>query len=447
MGGALAVLAGTALLAPPILRRSWRKLGKYATWEANHRLDIEISPLLLASREKLLSRLTWGSLEPGKRTGVSPEVLEGYAREMLPDFDPALYFRVAMPLAGRLSRLMYRMSLDAGGVNLRALDGESVVVVMSHRSNLDYVILAHLFDGRAVLSFAAGEWASGPVLGPLIRGLGSYFVRRDSGDPTYRRALERFVRTAVEGRLTQAIFLEGGLSRDGLPRTPKIGLLDYMLRNFEADNGPDIVFVPAAAGYDRILEDRSLLDIARRGGGRPSQGWLLRAAASFALGNVRLHVRGGRDYLGRAVVEVGQPLSFREYAAARDIDLRTLDREARIEKVSRLAGELMRRIAATTPILPIPLLSHVLLNAGQEPTRDDLEMETRALILKLQNHDACVPVTSAKDVVEEALRMLLLRKLVVRKGGVYKITPGQSEVLRYYANALVPGLKAAGQNI
>lgn len=446
MGGVLAVLAGSAALgwlAAPTVRRSWKKLGERERREADRRLEIGPSPLLLASREKLVSRLVHDSSDPREPTGVSTEVLEGYAREMLPAFDPALYFRVAMPLAKRLSRLMYRVEPSIVDVDLRALSGESVVVVMSHRSNLDYVILAHLFDGRAILSFAAGEWASGRVLGPLIRGLGSYFVRRDSGDPVYRRTLERFVKTAVEGRLTQAIFPEGGLSRDGLPRMPKIGLLDYMLRHFDADNSPDIVFVPVSAGYDRILEDRSMLEIARRGGGPPSRGWLIRAATSFVLDNLRLYARGGRDYLGRAAVGVGQPLSFREYATAHGLDLRALDREARIEEVSLLAKELMCRISATTPILPVPLLSHVLLESGH-PSYEDLEIQTRALLLELQNHSAFVTVTDAKLAVEEALRTLLLRRLVVLEDGHYKISPGGYEVLRYYANVLGFALEADG---
>ena len=67
------------------------------------------------------------------------------------------------------------------------------------------------------------------------------------------------------------MFPEGGLSRDGLLREPRIGLLDYMLRTFDPDGERDIVFVPVAINYDRVLEDRSLLldtdpDAERRSG-------------------------------------------------------------------------------------------------------------------------------------------------------------------------------------
>ncbi len=440
---ATVTLAGAALLAsqaPSAVRRYWKTLGEREAKKANRRLEIPIPPLLSAKREKEIERLIQASSTSGEPENVSPKTLESYAREMLPAFDPALYFRVALPLAELLSRLMYRITPGESDVDLRTLDGDSVVVVMSHRTNLDYVILAHLFDGRAVLSFAAGEWASGPVLGPLVRGLGTYFVRRDSGDSSYRRVLERFVQTAVESRLTQAIFPEGGLTRTGLLRGPKIGLLDYMLRNFDVDNSPDIVFVPVAAGYDRILEDLSLIHLGKHGG-RPKRGWLGQALASFALHNLRLYIHGGRDRLGRAVVEVGSPVSFREYAAAQGLDLRVLEREDRIQEVSRFAEEMMRRISAISPILPVPLLSHILLESKEDLSRETLEFQVETLIKTLLQHEARLPVTDEVQVVEEGLRMLSLRRLVVSKAGKYGIPPGGTEVLQYYANALAAVLE------
>jgi glycerol-3-phosphate O-acyltransferase len=64
---------------------------------------------------------------------------------------------------------------------------------------------------------------------------------------------------ATEGGVVQAVFLEGRLSRDGKLREPKIGLLDYMLRDFDPERERDIVFIPAGVNYDRVLEDRTVL--------------------------------------------------------------------------------------------------------------------------------------------------------------------------------------------
>lgn len=415
-------------------------------WRAGRDASNALSPLHSADREDLVRALvTPLDVAEAARSFVKErkvseqaalETAERYAREILPNLIPSLHSRFAMPVAGCLIRAMYR--IDDEEPTLYEAKDSAVVLMMGHRSNLDYVVLAGLFDDR-VLSFAAGEWASGRLLGPFVRALGSYFVRRDSGNVLYRRVLARFVELSVQERLTQVIFPEGGLSRDGLPREPKIGLLDYLLRSFDPDSGPDIVFVPVAAGYDRILEDRSMTDIAKRGGGPPSRGWLARSLGSFALGNARLFLHGGRKVFGRAVVNTGPPLSSRGYAAARGIDFRALGREERIGEARRLARELMRRIQTLTPVLSVPLVAHVILEASREALSEhDLKERVGALISKLQARDAHIPVPQPNLATEEGLRMLLLRGLVTKNGKSYHAKPEDFAVLRYYANALVP---------
>lgn len=104
---------------------------------------------------------------------------ERYALEIVPSFSPYLYFRVGLPLAGLVSRALYRLGSEGGQV----VGGDATVVfVMNHRSNLDYVILAHFTRNLAALSFAAGEWARAWPVGWFVRAMGSFFVRRGSGD-------------------------------------------------------------------------------------------------------------------------------------------------------------------------------------------------------------------------------------------------------------------------
>jgi len=119
----------------------------------------------------------------------------------------------------------------------------SVVFVMNHRSNMDYVLVSYLAAEKTALSYAVGEWARIWPLQSLIRSMGAYFVRRDSGDPLYRRVLERYVQMAAEAGVVQAMFPEGGLTRDGALRPPRLGLLDYMLRDYDPARR-DLVFVP-----------------------------------------------------------------------------------------------------------------------------------------------------------------------------------------------------------
>src|SRR5258708_29153908 len=118
---------------------------------------------------------------------------------------------------------------------------------------------AYLAAGQAAVSYAVGEWARIWPLSALVRAMGAYFVRRDSKDELYRRVLERYIAMATEAGVPQAVFPEGGLTRDGRIREPKLGVIDYMMRGFRLEGEHDLVFVPLGINYDRVLEDRSLL--------------------------------------------------------------------------------------------------------------------------------------------------------------------------------------------
>ena len=135
-------------------------------------------------------------------------------------------------------------------------DDASVVFVINHRSNMDYVLVTYLVSENSALSYAVGEWAQVWGLRSLIRAMGGYFVRRDSSNPLYRKVLARYVHMATASGVAQAVFPEGGLTRDGSLRPPKLGILSYAVSGFDPQGPRDIVFVPVGLNYDRVLEDR-----------------------------------------------------------------------------------------------------------------------------------------------------------------------------------------------
>ena len=221
----------------------------------------------------------------------------------------------------------------------------------------------------------AGEWAYVWPLGRLIGGMGAFFVRRGSGDDLYRGVLERFVQMAVEGGLTQVIFPEGGLSRDGKPREPKIGLLDYMLRRFDPETC-DILFVPIGVNYDWVLEDHNLL----QPGGPQGSGGLFASTAGSVVRNLIQARRSGSFRLGGAAVGVGIPVSARQYAASRGVEFRRLEREDRIEEVKALARLLMQAINDAIPPVAVPLVALAVTEAPEGALPEDsLSLQARSL--------------------------------------------------------------------
>ena len=235
------------------------------------RLSIEIRPFQLTKRQVLIDRLAYdtqvlAAIQSYARENDMPqEVVQKrvmhIAREIVPSFNAYFYFRIGYWLAKKVARLLYRVRVGVvDDTRFDAIDPDATVVfVMNHRSNMDYVLVAFLVAERTTLSYAVGEWARIWPLQSLIRAMGAFFVRRKSGDALYRKVLDRYIHMATKEGVCQAVFMEGGLSRDGRLQTPKLGLIDYMLRGYDLSKDRDIVFVPVGINYDRTLEDRSLL--------------------------------------------------------------------------------------------------------------------------------------------------------------------------------------------
>src|SRR5436189_1373320 len=184
--------------------------------------------------------------------------VERYAREIVPAFNAYRYCRIGYWIGRWIARSLYRVRIgyvDSEGIAKVGSDA-TVVFVMNHRSNMDYVLAAYLAADQAALSYAVGEWARIWPLSALIRAMGAYFVRRDSGDELYRRVLERYIVMATEAGVPQVVYPEGGLSRDGRMREPRLGVLDHMMRGFRTAGERDLVFVPLGITCGRVPGDR-----------------------------------------------------------------------------------------------------------------------------------------------------------------------------------------------
>jgi len=312
---------------------------------------------------------------------------------------------------------------------------------------MDYVLVAFLAAERVALSYAVGEWARIWPLQQLIRSMGAYFVRRNSGDPLYRTVLQRYVQMAVEAGVPQAVYPEGGLSADGRLRPPRLGLLDYMLKNFDPAAERDLVFIPVGINYDRVLEDRTLL--RKLEAQAPQRGALYAIArtTSFAAGNLWLMLTGRWYRFGYACVNFGRPISMREYVKQRGADFRHLGDDARHVEIERVGARIMEAIAGIIPVLPVSLVATVFLRV-RDAGWSELELKSAIydLIMRLEQTGAHVylPRGDLDYAIGVGLRMLLLRRIVREEEGLYRSDPAERRLLEYYANAIEWLVAAAG---
>ena len=448
----LSVLAVLDRLIGPGVRWFIRQRALRVLEEVNRKLPIEIQPFRLARRQVLVDRLMSDAKvvqavgefarEHGMPLEVATARAEGYAREIVPAFNAYLYFRFGYALARRVARLLYRVRLGwSDEEGLAGIErGSTVVFVMNHRSNMDYVLVGYLASDRAALSYAVGEWARVWPLQQLIRSMGAYFIRRRSDDELYRRVLERYVAMATAAGVTQAVYPEGGLSRDGALRPPKLGLLDYMLRGFDPAGERDLVFVPVGINYDRTLEDRTLL--LEADGARRPRGGLMKALANtgrFVGRNLVLAASGRWHRFGYACVNFGTPVSMRRWTAERAIDFRRIHRDARHEAVAELGTALMRAVGEVIPVLPVSLVATVFVrDPGAQLSELEIKGRVADLVVEVEaaGGRVYVPRKDMDYAVTVGLRMLTLRHLVLDADGLFSANPAEAVVVRYYANSI-----------
>jgi glycerol-3-phosphate O-acyltransferase len=448
--GALACWAVLDRLLVPSVRWYFRSRANRVLEEVGSRLKIQIRPFQQSSRRALIDRLVYDdkvqaavrahAAEHGVPREVAVQRVAHYAREIVPAFNAYFYFRIGYWFAKRVCRALYRVRVGfADDAGLAAVpENATVVFVMNHRSNMDYIVASYLAAEKAALSYAVGEWARVWGLQQLIRSMGAYFVRRNSRDDLYRRVLERYIAMATEAGVTQAMYPEGGLSRDGALREPKFGVLDYMLRGFAPDGERDLVFVPIGLNYDRTLEDRTLLMSADASATRPG-GWQAAwTTLRFVAQQVALMVRSRWYRFGYACVNFGAPLSMRAYFAARGVDVRTLPRELRQQEVATLGRRLMDDVGRLVPVLPVPLVATVLLEAHAPLAEGELKQRAHALAETLVASGAhlYLPRSDLDYAIAAGLRMLVLRHLVASTDGTYTVNAAARPLLRYYANSL-----------
>lgn len=438
-----------SVLLPSVRWYLRRRLNR-AVDRLNASLQIKIRPLQRTRRQVLIDQLMFDQeiiamIEArAKADNIPRDVLQqrvkSYAREIVPSFNAYVYYQVFYWLAKKVSRFIYRVRVAAADQDqLQDVDPDSTVVfVMNHRSNMDYILISYLAAERVTLSYAVGEWAKIFPLEMLIRAMGAFFVRRGSQNPLYRKVLERYVYMATQSGICQAVFLEGGLSRNGSLGEPKLGFLDYILRHYDWRTDRNVVFVPVGINYDHVLEDQNLLSWDNKEA-RPGKAQQLKKLWRFLRSNLFINSRKRWRRYGYASVNFGVPVSMREYCESRGVDFEHLDKDQRIPQVAALAELLMQALRYVMPILPVPVIAAVLIREqGQSLSSLEIFSACNNLIDEMIARGAAMkPEDKPRNrTLSQSLEMLLDRQMLLEQDDLYSINPEQRALLEYYANSI-----------
>jgi fatty acyl-CoA reductase len=221
--------------------------------------------------------------------------------------DAGLVIRLcAWALTKIFDRAAGRVTFDAPSFEAARLalpEGSLPVVLPSHRSYMDFLLVPFLFFSRPDIGLsmphiaADEQFARIPVLGRIARAAQAFFLQRGHGrkDPELARA----VRNLVDEKQSVLFFLEGARSRSRRSLQPKRGLLRSL-----QDTGSPLVALPVAIDFDRVPEEATFDGEL---GGAPDRGIELRSLSRWLWRLLR-----GKIDIGSVHITCGEPLPFDE---------------------------------------------------------------------------------------------------------------------------------------
>ncbi len=282
-----------------------------------------------------------------------------------------------------LAKMYSAVEVDhAGLARLKEASKDGTLILLpSHKSHVDYIILTRIFYHARMPApvIAAGDNLNFFPLGDVLRRGGAFFIRRSfKGDRLYGAVVDAYIRRLILDGVSLEVFLEGGRSRTGKLLSPKLGLLSMVV---EAALGGHrrVYFCPISIGYERVVEERSLVRELTGGEKRKEDvRGLLRALETLVGRYGRLNVQFGEPLTLEGVLgELQHPREAPPLAppaeaspgerARAELALTPARRRALI---TRLAHRVMNEINRVTAVTPGALVATALLSHGRRGISD-----------------------------------------------------------------------------
>jgi|GEM_PF-1642389 len=135
-----------------------------------------------------------------------------------------------------------------------------LLLIPSHKSHVDYLIVSQIFyrSDLVLPHIAAGDNLLIPVIGWIFRRAGAFFIRRSFGDDElYKAVFASYLEQLMLDGHHIEFFIEGGRSRTGKLRRPKMGMLTFCTDPILEGRVEDVNIIPISISYEQIIEGES----------------------------------------------------------------------------------------------------------------------------------------------------------------------------------------------
>ncbi|MBC7776294.1 MAG: 1-acyl-sn-glycerol-3-phosphate acyltransferase [Phycisphaerae bacterium] len=415
---------------PPNDRSFWNRISKRLIKKSLDRDDAEARAVSEEILQKIIHRYS------EEIVGTFQIKTFRFAQRFL----TAFFNRIFNAAVGRSIRAMFRgkrnlferLNIVGDVETVRSLfQHGTVVVVPTHNSNLDSILVGYAMDqimGLPSFSYGAGLnlYNFGPAAYYMNR-LGAYRVDRRKKNSIYLETLKTMSRLSIQRGVNSLFFPGGTRSRDGAIETDlKMGLLGTVVEaqraavsrsstlNLQPSTPAKIFVVPLVICYNFVLEAPFLIEQHLRNTGKENyirlkdEGTSIRSWFWFiwrffsTSSDITLSVGKPMDVMGNFVDaegksfdRYGNELDIREYFRSRGEI--TEDRQREEEYTKLLAERIAERYHVENVVLSSHLVAHAVFEmlSHQNPKLDLFG------ILRLPHDEYLFPFRAVEEVVEQ----------------------------------------------
>lgn len=369
-------------------------------------------------------------------TAEAKKEAEKYALEVAADYSYTVVRSLEIVLSWFWNRIYRGVDVHHFNQFQRVAPSHEVIYVPCHRSHIDYLLLSFLLYQRGFVPphIAAGINLNLPVVGPLLRRGGAFFLRRTfRSQPLYAAVFSEYVGTLLDKGVHIEYFIEGTRSRTGRLLPPRLGMLAMTVRAYLQEPHRPVMFQPVYIGYERLVESNAYTKELKGQAKKKESIWDLFSVFSILR----------RNY-GQVHVSFGEPLFLDDKLAEHNAQWREeIKEKSKPNWVSGLVDDLgqqiMVNINRSVAVNPVNLLTTALMATrmramDEADLRDVLGLYHR-LIPKLEYGDH---VTTTDMPAEEQIQYGLDLKVLERRehplGDVIRLVPRKVVRLTYFRN-------------
>ncbi len=357
------------------------------------------------------------------------------ALEIAADYSHSVVRSVSFLLRNFWNKLYDGIAMHHFDKARAAAPGFEVVYVPCHRSHTDYLLLSYQLhvSGVVVPHIAAGVNLNLPVVGPILRRGGAFFLRRSfKGNALYSVVFNEYLAQLIDRGVPLEYFIEGGRSRTGRLLAPHEGMLAMTIRAFLRAPRRPVLFQPVYIGYEKLMEGKSY---AGELSGKPKQ--------KESLFGLLRGLKVLRQRYGHVTLNFGEPIELTPLLDAASADWRNAETQNKPEWLNavtdQLAGQIQININRAADVNPINLLALVLLATPKHAMAEsDLLAQldlSKALLEESAYSDriTLTPMNSA-SIVEYGEHMGWIQRVQHPLGDVLTVPVEQAVLLSYFRN-------------